>query len=282
LFCFPFSSIVEAADWFVSSNHGSTNTSICGTEQIPCSTVAPALAKAAYFDTIIIDDGVYAGNGNEKMYVFTPGITIKSKNGPNTVTFTGGTDFIFCFYMCYYCTIDGIKFEDNIGMAGAAIQVVQSVDFTGNNLIGDHNYAFASGGFMYATLSSGTLSNSHFSFNGFDFSGSGAFHLSDSMFTMSHCTVRHSPVTAIFIDGSGSFILHSCIVSDHHIKRYGAGLGGLNNRRIEELYISFYDTIFENNSCQAEGKLNISQLSSILVFIFQFLYLFYFVIIMPH
>jgi hypothetical protein len=219
LFCF----VVEAVDWFVSSNHGSTNTSICGTETIPCSTVAPALAKAAYFDTIIIDDGIYTGNGNEKIYIFTPGITIKSKNGPNTVTFTGGTDFIFCFYMCYYCTIDGIKFEDNVGMAGAAIQVVQSVDFTGKNLIGDHNYAYAAGGFMYISYSSAIISTGSFSGNGFDFSFAGAFYIDTSIVTLSNSVIRLSPVRALGVVGYGNFTTISCIISDNTSNQYGAG-----------------------------------------------------------
>jgi hypothetical protein len=160
--------------------------------------------------------------------------------------------------MCYYCTIAGIKFEDNIGMAGAAIQVVQSVDFTGKHLIGDHNYAYLAGGFMYISLSSASIIDGTFTWNGFDFSYAGAFYIDNSVVTIHSSVVRLSAVSAIAVTGYGNFTLISCLIEDNTSIQYGAGLFLVNPVSMDgtllPLYLSMYHTIFKNNICYIDGN----------------------------
>ena len=96
-------------------------------------TIDAAVDAAGYFDTVLVADGTYTGEGNTTIYTDDDQITIKSENGPESciIDCEGSDDW--AFYVQYDGVIDGFTIRDcNDSAIHCKNSVIKNCIITGN------------------------------------------------------------------------------------------------------------------------------------------------------
>jgi hypothetical protein len=209
------------------------------------STIQAAIDNANNGDTIIVDDGIYTGNGNCDIDFRGKAITVCSENGPeNCIIDCNGTEgklhtgFIFRSGEDVNAVLDGFTIINGYAMQGGGIScgVGMFINNSSNPTISNcsiiGNSSERDGGGVFCSRSSPVISNCTISGNKSKGSGGGICCIEQSNPTISNCSIIDNSSER---DGGGIACLSSsptitnCIISANKSKHYGGGMfnGGI-------------------------------------------------------
>ncbi len=130
-------------------------------------TIQAAIDAAIHWDTVIVADGIYTGDGNRDIDFLGKVITVRSENGPEK------------------CIIDCNGTEDN-PHRGFYFHSGEDANSVLSGFTITNGYASYGGG-IYCSGSSPTLTNCTFSSNSADEAGGGVYNYGESL-TLTNCT----------------------------------------------------------------------------------------------